>query len=97
MTAQGDKKAVHAFISGKVQGVFYRSSTCDEATGLGLEGWVKNLPDGRVELFAQGPAELVDRLLEWCKVGPPAARVDNIELEVVEPKEEYTSFEVRFR
>jgi len=96
MSIERDKKAVHAYISGRVQGVFYRASTYEKARELGLEGWVRNLPDGRVELFCQGPSEQVDRLLEWCKVGPPAARVHAIEATTQKPKEEYVSFEVRY-
>ena len=96
MKGSRGKKAVHAYISGRVQGVFYRASTYEKARELGLQGWVRNLPDGRVELFCQGPEDQVDRLLEWCKVGPPAARVDNIDATTHSPIDEYTSFEVRY-
>jgi acylphosphatase len=58
--------------------VSYRASTADEARRLGLGGWVKNLPDGRVELEAEGPREAVEALLAWCQQGPPAARVTGV-------------------
>ena len=72
------QRRVHAIVSGRVQGVSYRASTADEAQGLGLTGWVRNLPDGNVELEAEGPADAVASLLAWCKNGPPAARVTNV-------------------
>ncbi len=89
-------KRVHAWISGRVQGVFYRASTHSEAVRLGLKGWVRNLPDGRVELVAEGPGEAVDALIAWCRQGPPAARVDGIEA-VEEPVTgEFQDFSVRY-
>ena len=69
---------VHLLVSGKVQGVFYRQSTLEEATRLGLAGWVRNLPDGRVEAVAEGPREALDALLAWCRRGPPAAHVTDV-------------------
>ncbi len=71
-------RRARAIISGRVQGVSYRASTVDEARRLGLVGWVKNLLDGRVELEAEGPDDKVAALLEWCKSGPPNARVDGV-------------------
>lgn len=70
--------SMHLYIEGRVQGVFYRASARDEARRLGLSGWVKNLPDGRVELLAEGPRDKLERLLAWCRQGPPAARVDDV-------------------
>jgi len=96
MSVQSNIKAVHAFISGRVQGVFYRASAYDEAKRLGLKGWVKNLPDGRVELYAEGPAKTVDALIAWCWKGPPAARVDAIEAEELEPTGVHSSFEIHY-
>ncbi len=89
-------KAVHCFVSGRVQGVFYRASTCDEAKRLGLSGWVKNLSDGRVEFFAQGPDEQVESLIRWCKIGPPAARVDNVEVKEAEYAPSLDTFKVLY-
>ncbi len=70
---------LHVYISGVVQGVCFRMYTRDEAERLGLAGWVRNLPDGRVEWVAEGPASDLKELLRWSKRGPPAARVDRIE------------------
>jgi len=74
-----DQRRIHALVSGRVQGVYYRASTQAEAQRLGLSGWVRNLGDGRVELQAQGPHGAVDRLLTWLLDGPPAAAVAEVE------------------
>lgn len=74
------QRRVHAFASGIVQGVWFRKSTQEEARRLGLSGWVRNLPDGRVELTAQGTPRDVERLLHWARKGPPGARVDALEV-----------------
>ncbi len=75
------------FVSGKVQGVFYRKNTHEQALALKLTGWVKNLPDGRVELMAQGPKEALDKLHAWCKIGPKKAKVTGVEVEMIEKDE----------
>ena len=67
-------------IRGRVQGVFYRASTREEATRLGLEGWVRNLPDGGVEARVMGEEADVERFIEWCRRGPPHSRVDSVEI-----------------
>jgi acylphosphatase len=69
----------HVFISGKVQGVGYRYATVHQAQHLGLNGWVRNLPDGRVEAIFEGDRVLVEQMINWCHQGPPAARVQDIE------------------
>jgi acylphosphatase len=66
-------------VSGKVQGVFFRASTAREAARLGLRGHALNLPDGRVEVLAEGRSEAVEELDRWLQRGPPAARVDSVE------------------
>jgi acylphosphatase len=68
-------------VSGEVQGVFFRQSTVDEARRLGLVGFVRNLADGRVEAEAEGERAAVEALIRWCHRGPPAARVDSVEVE----------------
>jgi acylphosphatase len=69
---------VHVFISGKVQGVFFRSSTRDKAEELGISGWVKNLADGRVEAVFEGEEGSVKKMIEWCRRGPEYARVEDV-------------------
>jgi acylphosphatase len=70
----------HVFISGKVQGVGYRASAWDAATLLKLNGWIRNLRDGRVEAIFEGSEEQVQEMLRWCHKGPPGARVDAIDV-----------------
>ncbi|MFN3586342.1 MAG: acylphosphatase [Moraxellaceae bacterium] len=70
---------LHLLVTGRVQGVSYRVSAAREAQRLGLAGWVRNLPDGRVELLAQGDAELLRQLRDWCRQGPSLARVDALD------------------
>ncbi len=66
-------------VSGRVQGVGFRYATLDEARRLGLDGWVRNLPDGRVEVLARGEAARLDQFYHWLLQGPPAARVTGVE------------------
>jgi acylphosphatase len=73
-------KRVRVRVSGRVQGVFYRATCADGARRLGLGGWVRNLPDGRVEGVFEGPDELVDQMVDWCRHGPELARVDVMEV-----------------
>lgn len=63
------------FVSGRVQGVFFRASTREQALSLGVSGYARNLPDGRVEVLACGPESAVQQLCDWLSVGPPTARV----------------------
>lgn len=72
-------QAQQFFISGKVQGVFFRQSAVDEAARLGLNGFARNLPDGRVEVVASGDAESIAALTEWLNHGPPQASVSQVE------------------
>lgn len=84
-------KRVHVFISGKVQGVFFRAYTKEKAAELGIAGWVKNLPDGRVEAVFEGKPDQVDQLVAWCRQGPPAGRVEKVE-EKEEAAEQLSGF-----
>ena len=70
---------VRAVIKGRVQGVWYRQSTADEANRLGLSGWVRNRPDGSVEAVFEGEADVVEMMLAWCRIGPPLAAVSSID------------------
>lgn len=85
-------KAVHVFVSGDVQGVGYRQGCRHTARSLDLVGWVRNLGDGRVELFAQGSDQGVDQLLDWVWAGPSGARVTGVESDVVAPDITLTDF-----
>ena len=67
-------------VSGKVQGVYYRQSARQKAQELGVTGFVKNMPDGSVLLIATGSKEQLNALVEWCRKGPPAARVTNVQV-----------------
>jgi len=72
------KLKVHVVISGQVQGVWFRASTKQKAEELGLTGWVKNTNNGYVEAVFEGEEEIVKKMINWCHVGPPMAKVDNI-------------------
>ncbi|HXR22217.1 MAG TPA: acylphosphatase [Acidimicrobiales bacterium] len=84
----------HLWVRGRVQGVWYRGSCAEQARALGISGWARNLPDGRVEIVAEGNPEALDNLVEWCRHGPPAARVTALEVRAEEP-EGLDSFTVR--
>ncbi len=89
------KVRAHVLISGYVQGVFFRDSMRSEATQYGVTGWVRNLFDGRVEAVIEGEEEGVNSLIEWCKVGPPAAEVENVDVEWQNFGGEFSSFFIR--
>ncbi|BAY10448.1 acylphosphatase [Calothrix sp. NIES-2098] len=84
----------HVFISGRVQGVGYRYATVDTASQLGLTGWVGNLPDNRVEAVFEGSQVVIEEMIRWCHIGPPAAVVKNVVVEYEEP-EGLRGFEVK--
>ena len=86
----------HLWISGRVQGVFFRATMQEEAERLGVTGWVRNLPDGRVEAVVEGPEEKVKQLIEWAHHGPPAARVEKVEVKWEQPKGEFRTFSIRY-
>lgn len=75
----------HVFISGRVQGVYYRATTQEKAGERGVDGWVRNLDDGRVEAVFEGDRKSVEAMVEWCHTGSPRARVDDVEVEYVDP------------
>lgn len=85
---------LHCWVSGRVQGVFFRDSTARQAQRLGLRGWVRNLPDGRVEAVFEGPHEQLELVREWLDHGPPLAKVAGVEARE-EPEEGVKGFEVR--
>ena len=71
------KSKAHVFVSGNVQGVFFRSETKHEADKHHVTGWIRNIPDGRVEATFEGEEEDVRKLIEFCRTGPPAAKINN--------------------
>lgn len=87
------KACRHCFVSGKVQGVFYRQNTKQQATKLNLTGWVKNLPDGRVELLACGEEQDLATLLAWLPEGPPRANVTEVQVNE-QPFADHKYFEI---
>lgn len=75
---------IHCYVKGRVQGVWFRAYTKKRASKLGLTGWVKNLPDGRVEVYACGDPEAIAALKTWLHKGPPLARVQEVEFKPAE-------------
>lgn len=92
--ARDDLRRARVLVTGRVQGVFFRDSTREKAEGLGLSGWVRNLPDGSVEAVFEGDDERVREMVSWCEEGPPDARVQEVSAEDEEP-EDLRRFEVR--
>jgi acylphosphatase len=92
--SSSEQARAHVLISGVVQGVGYRFSTQDMAQLLKLNGWVRNLRDGRVEAVFEGPHSSVEEMIRWCHQGPPAAIVKQVAVEY-EPPEGLTHFEMR--
>ena len=85
----------HIFVSGRVQGVYFRETAQGMAQSLKLMGWVRNLPDFRVEIVCEGKRENVERFLEWCRHGPPSASVTDVAIEYEEAKGHFNGFYVR--
>jgi acylphosphatase len=90
------KVRYHIFVSGRVQGVFFRQNTLEKAKAFGLKGWVRNTQDGGVEAIFEGEKEKVEKILEWVKLGPPLARVENVEIRFEDFKGEFDDFEIRY-
>lgn len=83
-------------ITGKVQGVFYRAETASKARQLGLTGWVRNLKDGRVEAIFEGEEADVQKMIDFCRRGPPNAYVVDVDVRRQEWKDEFDNFEVKY-
>ena len=83
-------------VTGRVQGVFYRQSTREMAEQLGLDGWVRNLPDGSVEGLFEGEEAAVNALVAWSRTGPPAALVERVDTLPDEYRGEFTGFSIRY-
>ena len=84
----------HAYISGRVQGVFFRNSVADLADSLGVAGWVRNLSDGRVETLLEGERANVEKVVEFCKRGPPGAYVRDLKINWEQWRGEFTDFKI---
>lgn len=85
---------IHIFISGKVQGVYYRQNTAQKAQELDIFGWVRNLSDGRVESIMEGRDININKILDWCKLGPEGAIVTDIKIINEEYKNEFSKFDI---
>lgn len=83
-------------ISGRVQGVAFRWETQRTAQRIGVSGWVRNLVDGRVEAVAEGSSRKVNALVDWCRTGPPAARVDTVDIQWEDYQGVFEGFEITF-
>ena len=97
MTAQKQKERarLHLIISGRVQGVGFRFSAYDKAKDLALAGWVRNLPDGDVEIVAEGSRENSQMLAAWAHLGPPSAHVTQVREDWMEVTGEFAEFQIR--
>ena len=90
------KTRLHVVVEGIVQGVFFRARTREEASSLGLSGWVRNCLDGRVEAVFEGEKDKVEKILKWCKKGPPGATVRKVEENWEEATGEFDSFSIKY-
>jgi acylphosphatase len=89
-------KRVHVIVRGRVQGVYFRASAQDRARQLGLHGWVRNCPDGSVEILAEGDKARLEQFVVWCHGGPPGAIVTDLDVEWQEASKEFTGFVIRY-
>ena len=89
-------KQIHIFVTGRVQGVFFRQSSKVMAIKNNVEGWVRNLDDGRVEIVGEGEESNINSFIDWCKTGPANSRVDEFELSEENITNEFEDFEVRY-
>ena len=86
-------KTIRLIIKGQVQGVFYRATAKDVADLIGIKGWVRNLPDDNVEITATATEETLQKFIDWCKQGPPKARVEDVVIEELD-LQEFNNFKV---
>jgi len=87
-------KRLHIFVSGIVQGVFFRQNTLMKAREIGVYGWVKNLRDGRVEIVCEGDEESLKKMAAWCKKGPEGAYISGLDMQWEEFKDEFKNFRI---
>lgn len=91
-----DNFRVRLIIEGRVQGVWFRDSTRRQAMALGVTGWVRNRPEGTVEVLAEGPEVPVRRLIAWCRRGPSGARVTQVHEMTEQWRGEFDAFDIVF-
>lgn len=96
MAESAQQASLHALVSGRVQGVFYRMFVYREANALGLRGAVRNLPDGRVEVRAEGERARLDALVERLKAGPRGAAVSGVDAEWLDYSHDYDDFSIAY-
>lgn len=89
-------KRYRIIISGRVQGVWYRQSMLEVAKSLNIKGWVRNLPDGKVEACVEGEEEALKKIIQWCRIGPPHASVEDVEIEEELLSNEFKDFIIRY-
>ncbi|TMB03712.1 MAG: acylphosphatase [Deltaproteobacteria bacterium] len=89
-----DRVRAEVVVRGRVQGVFFRASAQQEGLRLGLTGEVSNLPDGSVEAIVEGEKEAVEDFVAWCRRGPPSAEVDDVQVKLRPPRDEFRTFTV---
>jgi acylphosphatase len=93
----GNKKTrAHVFVSGRVQGVYFRQNTKQVSTGHRVTGWVRNLPDERVEAVFEGDEMDVNEVIEWCHIGPPKAKVDDVNVKFEKYTGEFSDFDISY-
>ena len=81
-------------VVGLVQGVFFRANTQKTAKALELLGWIRNMPDGSVEIVAEGRKQALDELVSWCRKGPPSSRIDKVSADFKKAENEFTGFRI---
>ena len=91
-----EAKRVHVIVEGRVQGVFFRAFTRDEAFRLGLSGWVRNRPDGSVEALVEGEKSAVDKMVQWFHLGSPHSIVEKVHLNEESPVGDFGTFEIHY-
>ncbi len=95
MQISSDQSRVHLKIHGRVQGVYFRASALAQAQKLALAGWVRNCPDGSVEMLAEGEHKAIEGLIVWCRRGPDGARVSRVDLDWEQPQNDLVGFSIR--
>ncbi len=89
-------KTLSLTITGLVQGVFFRTHTEEMAKRLNIKGWVRNEPDGSVQVIAQGEEKTLNNFINWCKKGPPSARVEKVKVEEIQNNNQYSDFVIKY-